>query len=98
MDAFPPLADRPDDEAIEMDLEDEEQISPIVLDMVAVIAERGLNLPEILELAQCCVASVAGELTQGEDSPETWMAVGRLQAAMEVIDSVEIVGEGEGEE
>jgi hypothetical protein len=97
---FPPLAERPDELESEEDL-DLEEISPVVLDVLSVASERGLNISETLELAQCCLASVVNRLCeQTEALPqdevvELWMAIGRLEAASDILDSVEIEEEGE---
>lgn len=105
MEGFPPLAERPDDmDPAELDLEgDEDDVSPVVLDVLSVASERGLGLSEYLELAGQCVSAVAGELLTmieegqitGSDAVITAMAIGRLQAAEDALDSVELSEGGE---
>jgi len=100
---FPPLAERPDELEPEddLDLEDGDEISPAVLDVLSVASERGLNISETLELAQCCLASVVNRLCeQTEALPqdevvELWLAIGRLESATDILDSVEIEEGGE---
>lgn len=88
----------------ELDLEgDEDDVSPVVLDVLSVASERGLGLFEYLELAGQCVSAVAGELLTmieegqitGSDAVITAMAIGRLQVAEDAIDSVELSEGGE---
>lgn len=104
MSDFPPLAERPDNlESQDRDDQQEEDalVSPIVLDVLSVASERGLSIAEMLELAQCCVLDVIGSLCDATDLtglPEdekigTWLAIGRLEAASDILDSV-----GVGEE
>ena len=101
---FPPLAERPDN--LESDGQDDQQeedvlVSPVVLDVLSVASERGLSIAEMLELGQCCVLDVISSLcdaTELTGLPEdekisTWMAIGRLEAASDILDSV-----GVGEE
>ena len=106
MEGFPPLAERPDDgmDPAELDLEgDQDDVSPAVLDVLSVASERGMGLSEYLEMAGQCVSAVAGELLTmieegqitGSDAVITAMAIGRLQAAEDAIDSVELSEGGE---
>lgn len=106
MEGFPPLAERPDDgmDPAELDLEgDQDDVSPVVLDVLSIASERGMGLSEYLEMAGQCVSAVAGELCSlieegqitGSDAVITAMAVGRLQAAEDAIDSVELSEGGE---
>lgn len=106
MEGFPPLAERPDDgmDPAELDLEgDQDDVSPVVLDVLSVASERGMGLVEYLEMASQCVSAVAGELLAmieegqitGSDAVITAMAIGRLQAAEDAIDSVELSEGGE---
>ena len=100
---FPPLAERPDELESEedLDLEEDDAISPAVLDVLSVASEHGLNISETLQLAQCCLAFVINRLCeQTEALPqdevvELWLAIGRLEAASDILDSVEIEEEGE---
>ena len=102
---FPPLAERPDElESHDLDQEEDgEPVSPVVLDVLSVASERGLSVAETLELSQCCLSDVISSLCDvTEDLPQdemvgVWLAIGRLEAASDILDSVEIEGGGEEE-
>ena len=91
---FPPLADRPGDQDDELDTDD---LSPQVLNVLAVIQEHGLSLDELQQVAVCCMSTLMGELhmgmNEGPADPKVFedviSVITRIEVAIETLESVE---------